>query len=71
MRLVSFGAAGPERLGALGDNGRRSVDLNDADAAIPPGMLQFLQGDFWSKARRVLADIPLGLSSRCQRCGDS
>jgi len=57
MRLVSFGAVGQEKLGALEDGGQRIVDLHAADPGIPPTMLEFLRGDFWAKARRVLADI--------------
>jgi 2-keto-4-pentenoate hydratase/2-oxohepta-3-ene-1,7-dioic acid hydratase in catechol pathway len=56
MRLVSFGPITQERLGALIDGGSGIVDLNKADPQIPPTMLQFLQGDFWERARRVLAD---------------
>lgn len=56
MRLVSFGAAGQERLGAPIHAGRQIVDLHAADSAIPPTMLEFLHGDFWGKARRVIAD---------------
>jgi hypothetical protein len=44
MRLVSYGPAGAERLGALLDDGRRILDLNRADGAIPPEMLAFLRG---------------------------
>src|SRR5437588_403248 len=58
MRLVSFGAPGEERLGALVDDGRKIVDLNAADSGLPPSMKQFLRGNFWERARRVLADTP-------------
>jgi len=57
MRLVSFGPCGQERLGALISGGERIVDLHAADRDIPATMLEFLRGDFWGKARRVLADI--------------
>ena len=56
MRLVSFGALGEERLGALVEDGRKIVDLNAADSGIPPSMKPFLRGNFWERARRVLAD---------------
>ena len=56
MRLVSFGAAGGERLGALVEGGKRIVDLNAADNAIPSSMIDFLRGDFWEKSKRLLAD---------------
>jgi len=56
MRLVSFGALGEERLGALMQDGQRIVDLNAADGSIPPAMKPFLRGNFWERARRVLAD---------------
>ncbi|HYG74881.1 MAG TPA: fumarylacetoacetate hydrolase family protein [Planctomycetota bacterium] len=56
MRLVSFGPSGAERLGALIDGGRKIVDLNAVDAAIPSCMIPFLQGDFWERTRRILAD---------------
>jgi 2,4-didehydro-3-deoxy-L-rhamnonate hydrolase len=55
MRLVSFGPYGQERLGALLGGGRL-VDLNLADGGLPASMLAFLTGDFWERARRVLAD---------------
>jgi 2,4-diketo-3-deoxy-L-fuconate hydrolase len=58
MRLVSFGPLGEERLGALIEDGKRIVDLNAADGTIPPSMKQFLRGNFWERARRILADIP-------------
>ena len=58
MRLVSFGPLGEERLGALIEDGKRIVDLNAADGTIPPSMKQFLRGNFWEQARRILADIP-------------
>ena len=56
MRLVSFGPCGQERLGALIAGGEKIVDLHAADREIPATMLEFLRGDFWGKARRVLAD---------------
>ena len=56
MRLVSFGPAGGERLGAFIDGGKRIVDLNAADNAIPASMIDFLRGDFWEKSKRLLAD---------------
>lgn len=56
MRLVSFGPFGEERLGALIEGGKRIVDLNAADGTIPPAMKQFLRGNFWERARRILAD---------------
>ena len=56
MRLVSFGPAGEERLGALVEGGKRILDLNAADGTIPPSMKQFLRGNFWERARRILAD---------------
>jgi len=56
MRLVSFGSFGSERLGALIDGGKRIVDLNKADPAIPSSMIPFLQGDFWERTKRILAD---------------
>lgn len=56
MRLVSFGTPGEERLGALIDKGQSVVDLNAADGSIPPAMKQFLRGNFWERARRILAD---------------
>ncbi|MCY3023046.1 MAG: hypothetical protein NTW87_29060 [Planctomycetota bacterium] len=58
MRLVSFGPLGRERLGALTNGGRQIVDLNKADKKIPATLLEFLQGDFGGKARKVLADTP-------------
>lgn len=57
MRLVSFGPSGQERLGALIAGGEQILDLHAADKEIPAAMLEFLRGDFWGKARRVLADI--------------
>jgi 2,4-didehydro-3-deoxy-L-rhamnonate hydrolase len=56
MRLVSFGPINEERLGALIDGGKRIVDLNAADSAIPSGMIPFLKGDFWERVRKVIAD---------------
>jgi 2-keto-4-pentenoate hydratase/2-oxohepta-3-ene-1,7-dioic acid hydratase in catechol pathway len=56
MRLVSYGPLGQERLGALIENGARIVDLNRADASIPAEMLPFLRGDFWARAKALLAD---------------
>jgi 2,4-didehydro-3-deoxy-L-rhamnonate hydrolase len=56
MRLVSFGPINEERLGALIDGGKRIVDLNAADAALPSSMIPFLKGDFWERTRKVLAD---------------
>ncbi len=56
MRLVSFGRYGEERLGALLDGGRSILDLNLADAALPPAAIPFLNGDFSERARRLLAD---------------
>jgi 2-keto-4-pentenoate hydratase/2-oxohepta-3-ene-1,7-dioic acid hydratase in catechol pathway len=58
MRLVTFGPAGKERLGALVDNGRGIADLSIASGTIPSGMLDFLRGDFWARAKAVLADTP-------------
>jgi 2,4-didehydro-3-deoxy-L-rhamnonate hydrolase len=55
MRLVSFGPRGTERLGALLPDGR-IVDLHRAERQIPADMREFLEGDFWERARRVLAD---------------
>jgi 2-keto-4-pentenoate hydratase/2-oxohepta-3-ene-1,7-dioic acid hydratase in catechol pathway len=56
MRLVSFGHPGEERLGALVDKGQSVIDLNAADGSIPPSMKQFLRGNFWERAKRILAD---------------
>ena len=56
MRLVSYGPAGQERLGALLENGTKILDLNRADPGIPPEMTAFLRGDFWARARALLAD---------------
>ena len=56
MRLVSFGSVHEERLGALIDDGRRIVDLNAQDSSIPSSMIQFLEGNFWERVRRILAD---------------
>lgn len=56
MRLVSYGPAGQERLGALTGDGRFIVDLNRADGRIPATMLDFLRGDFWVRARELLVD---------------
>ena len=58
MRLVSYGDAGSERLGALVADGTKILDLNRADGALPSDMLEFLRGDFWAKARDVIADTP-------------
>ena len=55
MRLVSFGPYGSERLGLLAHHGKL-IDLNRADAAIPPTMLAFLNGDFWARIDAILAD---------------
>ena len=62
MRLVSFGNPGEERLGALVDQGRSILDLNAADSGIPPGMLDFLRGNFWGRAGRVLGDTGVATS---------
>ncbi len=59
MRLVSFGALGEERLGALAPKGDVIIDLNVADSAIPPAMLEFLRGNFFERAGRVLADTKI------------
>ncbi|GMV79641.1 MAG: 2-hydroxyhepta-2,4-diene-1,7-dioate isomerase [Planctomycetota bacterium] len=56
MRLVSFGPAGSERLGALIANETKIVDLNKADPALPDQMLAYLRGDFESRVRKLLAD---------------
>ena len=56
MRLVSYGPAGQERLGALVDDGRYILDLNRADGRIPPTLLDFLRGDFWVRTRERLVD---------------
>jgi len=65
MRLVSFGPCGQERLGALIAGGEQILDLHAADREIPATMLEFLRGDFWGKARRVLADtLPGGCGDR-------
>ncbi len=56
MRLVSFGALGAERLGALINDGKQIVDLNAADGSIPAAMIDFLRGNFWEKTKRLLAD---------------
>jgi len=58
MRLVSFGNAGQERLGALIDNGAKIVDLNKADAAIPACAIAFLKGDFGAKAQAAISAAP-------------
>lgn len=58
MRLVSFGTAGQERLGALVDNGAKIIDLNKADAAIPSCAIAFLKGDFGAKAKAAIAAAP-------------
>ena len=57
MRLVSYGPYGRERLGALIDNGNSIVDLNRADATIPPSMLEFLNGNYWPQARQAAASV--------------
>ena len=56
MQLVSYGQPGEERLGALIDGGKKIVDLNKADAALPPCMLAFLRGDFWGRTRSLLLE---------------
>ena len=56
MRLVSYGAAGSERLGALVADGTKILDLNRADGSLPSDMLAFLRGDFWAKARAIVAE---------------
>ncbi|HLX62682.1 MAG TPA: fumarylacetoacetate hydrolase family protein [Planctomycetota bacterium] len=58
MRLVSYGPLGRERLGVLIDSGNSIVDLNRADATIPASMLEFLNGDFWTKARQAALSAP-------------
>lgn len=71
MRLVSFGPAGGERLGALIETGSRILDLNAADPSIPGTMLEFLRGDFWEKVKRLLADtssIPGKAVLPAERC---
>ena len=70
MRLVSFGALGEERLGALIDGGQRIVDLNAADGSIPPAMKPFLRGNFWERARRVLADTSILAGKAVVRAAD-
>jgi 2,4-diketo-3-deoxy-L-fuconate hydrolase len=59
MRLVSFGPAGAERLGALVNGGKQILDLNAADSSIPSCMLAFLRGNFWEKTGRLIADTSL------------
>jgi len=54
MQLVSYGKPGEERLGALIEGGKKIIDLNHADAALPTCMLTFLRGDFWGRVRDVL-----------------
>jgi 2-keto-4-pentenoate hydratase/2-oxohepta-3-ene-1,7-dioic acid hydratase in catechol pathway len=54
--MVSYGNPGEERLGLLLKGEKQIIDLNHADGNIPPNMLQFLRGDFWERARRILAD---------------
>ncbi len=56
MRLISFGPAGQERLGALVNDGRHILDLNRADGRIPSTMLDFLRGEFWVRVRERLVD---------------
>lgn len=58
MRLVSYGNAGQERLGALVDNGNKILDLNKADASIPSCAIAFLKGDFGAKAKAAIAAAP-------------
>ena len=58
MRLVSFGPRGQERLGALVAGGEKILDLNKADSSLPTCMLAFLNGNFWEKAKKVIADTP-------------
>jgi 2,4-diketo-3-deoxy-L-fuconate hydrolase len=58
MRLVSYGNAGQERLGALIANGNTIVDLNKADASIPSCAIAFLKGDFSAKAKAAIAAAP-------------
>jgi len=58
MRLVSYGNAGQERLGALIDNGNKILDLNKADASIPSCAIAFLKGDFGAKAKAAIAAAP-------------
>jgi 2-keto-4-pentenoate hydratase/2-oxohepta-3-ene-1,7-dioic acid hydratase in catechol pathway len=56
MRLVSYGPAGQERLGALTGDGKYILDLNRADGRIPSTMVDFLRGDFQVRARELLVD---------------
>lgn len=56
MRLVSYGPAGQERLGALVADGKRILDLNRADGRLPSTMCDFLRGNFWVRVRELLAD---------------
>lgn len=58
MRLVSYGPAGQERLGALVENGTKILDLNKADASIPSCALAYLRGDFSAKASAAIAASP-------------
>lgn len=61
MRLVTFTHAGRTALGALiaGPDGERVVDLHGLDAAIPAGMLEFLEAGApaLELARRALAGV--------------
>jgi 2,4-didehydro-3-deoxy-L-rhamnonate hydrolase len=66
MRLVSFGPAGQERLGALINNGRQILDLNVADSSIPSCMISFLRGNFWEKAAALCADTKPGTAKAVQ-----
>lgn len=58
MRLVSYGPKSSERLGILINGGTAILDLNRADATIPSTMIDFLQGDYWTKAQHAAAQAP-------------